>query len=112
MAYDEHLNDRIHLAFTRKGIAFEEKKMMGGVCYLVDGKMCVGVVKESMMARIDPDKTADALHRPGCREMDFTKKPMKGFVLVDPEGTDLDRDLDYWIDLAMEFNPRAKKSKK
>ena len=86
--------------------------MMGGVCYLVDDKMCVGVVKDSLMARIDPEVSEKAKERPGCRDMDFTKKTMKGFVFIDPEGTDFDRDLEYWIDLAMEFNPRAKRSKK
>ncbi len=112
MAFDEHLNDRIRLALARKGILFEEKKMMGGVCYLVNEKMCIGIVKNSLMARIDPETQDTLIQQPGCRVMDFTKKPMKGFVFVDPEGTDLDRDLEYWIDQALEFNPRAKKSKK
>jgi TfoX/Sxy family transcriptional regulator of competence genes len=112
MAFDEHLNNRIRLALTRKGIGFEEKKMMGGVCYLVDGKMCTGIVKNSLMVRIDPDIQHLLIQKPGCREMDFTKKPMKGFLFVDPAGTDLDLDLESWIDQALEFNPRAKKPKK
>jgi TfoX/Sxy family transcriptional regulator of competence genes len=112
MAYDEHLNDRIRQVFIHKKIPFEEKKMMGGICYLVDDKMCVGVVKEKLMARIDPEIYDEAMKRPGCREMDFTHRPMKGFVFVEPEGTDMDADLETWIDLALEFNPKAKSSKK
>ncbi len=69
--------------------------MMGGLTFMVDDKMCLGVVKESLMARIDPDIYDEALLRNGCREMDFTKRPMKGFVFVDPEGVDMDADLAY-----------------
>jgi TfoX/Sxy family transcriptional regulator of competence genes len=112
MAYDEYLNDRIRQTLAGRGIGFIEKKMMGGVCYLVGEKMCVGIVKNSLMVRMDPEKTAEAIQRPGCREMDFTKKPLKGFVFIEPEGTDLDRDLEYWSGLALEFNPKAKKSGK
>jgi TfoX/Sxy family transcriptional regulator of competence genes len=112
MAYDEFLTERIRRAFQDQHIAFEEKKMMGGVCFLVDGKMAAGVVKNKMMARIDPDIQEQALSRKGCTEMDFTHRPMKGFVFVEPEGTDLDADLEYWVKLCLEFNPKAKASKK
>ena len=112
MAYDEFLTDRIRKAFQDQNAIFEEKKMMGGVCFLVDGKMAAGVVKNRLMARIDPDIYDQALTRKGCVEMDFTRKPMKGFVFVESEGTDLDTDLDYWIRLCLDFNPKAKASKK
>jgi TfoX/Sxy family transcriptional regulator of competence genes len=112
MAYNEHLADRIRMVLMDKHVAFTEKEMMGGITYMVDGKMCVGVVKESLMARIDPIVYDEVLTRKGCREMDFTKRPMKGFVFVDPEGTDMDDDLEYWINLALDYNPRAKSSKK
>ena len=79
---------------------------------MVDDKMCVGIVKDVLMARIDPDIHEEALTKKGCRDMDFTGKPMKGFVFVDPEAVDLDSDLDYWIGLCLDFNPRAKSSKK
>lgn len=79
---------------------------------MVDDKMCVGVIQNELMARIDPAEYAQALKRAGCREMNFTGKPMKGFVFVDPDGTDADDDLDYWAELALEFNPRAVSSKK
>lgn len=112
MAYDENLADRIRNLFREKKIAFEEKNMMGGWCLLVDDKMCVGVVKNSLMARIDPDIHQDVLSRPGCREMDFTGRPMKGFVFVEAEGVDLDKDLEEWVQLCLDFNPKAKSSKK
>ena len=112
MAYDEHLADRIHQAFLKKGIPIEEKKMMGGICYLVNEKMCAGVNKDKLMARIDPDIYTEALKRKGCREMDFTGRSMKGFVFVEPEGTDMEEDLADWIQLCLDYNPKAKSSKK
>ena len=112
MAYDEFLADRIRLELKQKGIAFEERKMMGGLCYMVNDKMCVGVVKNNLMARIDPEVYESALKKNGCHEMDFTGRPMKGFVFVEPEGTDLDDDLEYWVQLCLDYNPVAKSSKK
>jgi TfoX/Sxy family transcriptional regulator of competence genes len=112
MAYDEFLTERIRRAFRDQQADFEEKKMMGGVCFLVNGKMAAGVVKNKMMARIDPDFQEQALSRKGATDMDFTHRPMKGFVFIEPEGTDLDTDLDYWVKLCLEYNPKAKASKK
>ncbi|ETN96653.1 TfoX/Sxy family protein [Zhouia amylolytica] len=112
MAYDNFLADRIRLCLKEKHISFEEKKMMGGLCFMVEDKMCVGVVKDNLMARIDPDIYDKALQKKGCREMDFTGRPMKGFVFVEPEGIDLDQDLNYWIQLCLKYNPKAKSSKK
>ena len=112
MAYNEFLGERISTCLSNKGIRFEEKKMMGGLAFMVNEKMCVGVVKENLMARIDPEELDKALSRKGCKPMDFTGRPMKGFVFVEPEGLDLDEELDYWIELALAYNPRAKSSKK
>lgn len=111
MAYDEHLAGRIRRAFLEQGIAAQEKNMMGGICYLVNDKMCAGVVKDKLMARIDPDIYDEVMKKPGCREMDFTKRPMKGFVFVEPNGTDMDSDLAGWIQLCLDYNPKAKSSK-
>jgi TfoX/Sxy family transcriptional regulator of competence genes len=112
MAYDEFLADRIRMELKHKGIAFEERKMMGGLCYMVNDKMCVGVVKNNLMARIDPELYHSALKKKGCHEMDFTGRPMKGFVFIEPEGTDLDSDLEYWVQMCLDFNPKAKSSRK
>jgi TfoX/Sxy family transcriptional regulator of competence genes len=111
MAYDQYLADRIRRILAENRISFEEKKMMGGLCYMVDDKMCLGVVKDKLMARLDPDLTERLLAEPGCKLMDFTGKTMKGFFFIDPEGTDLDQDLEYWVRLGLEFNPKAKSSK-
>lgn len=112
MAYNEFLGERLCNALKKRGVAYEEKRMMGGLALMVDGKMCVGVVKENLMVRIDPGIYEHALARTGCQPMDFTGRPMKGFVFVEPVGIDLEKDLEYWIQLALDFNPRAKSSKK
>ena len=77
MAYDEERADRVRRIFADRSVAFEEKQMMGGLCFMVDGKMCIGVVKEHLMARIDPEIYHEALGRKGCVPMDFTGKPMR-----------------------------------
>lgn len=112
MAYNEHLAERISRIFKEKNLQTEEKKMMGGLCYMLNNKMCVGVVKDELMARIDPDIYEESLQKPGAKEMNFTGRPMKGFVFVDPMGLDRDTDLEQWLNLAIEFNPKAKSSKK
>lgn len=85
--------------------------MMGGLCFMVRGKMCVGVEKERLMVRIDPCECESALRRKGCVPMDFTGRPMRGFVFVKPEGLVSPRDLNVWLELALAFNPRAASSK-
>jgi hypothetical protein len=79
---------------------------------MVNDKMCVGILQDDLMARIDPEVYKAALQKEGCREMDFTGKPMKGFVFISPTGTEEEKDLNYWIELALEFNRKAKASKK
>jgi TfoX/Sxy family transcriptional regulator of competence genes len=111
MAYNEQLADRVRMGLS--GIRkVEEKKMMGGLTFMVNGKMCVGVLKDELMCRIVPAGHEAALKRKGCREMDFTGKPMKGFVFVGPAGTRSDKDLAEWLSLSLEFNKNAKPSKK
>jgi len=112
MAYDEYLADRIRTILGRKRMRFEEKRMMGGLCFMVDGKMCMGVEKDKLMARIGPDAYAKALKRKGCREMDFTVRPMIGYVYVLASALDTDKDLADWVQLCLDFNPQAAASKK
>ena len=112
MAYDEYLAERVETVLKEKRVPFEGKKMMGGLCLMIKDKMALGVVKDSLMIRIDPGSYEKALKRKGCRPMDFTGKVMKGFLLVDPVGIDLQKDLEYWIQLCLDFNPKAKSSKK
>jgi TfoX/Sxy family transcriptional regulator of competence genes len=86
--------------------------MMGGLTFMVNGKMCVGVHTDEIMCRIDPDIQDEALRHKGSRIMDFTGKPMKGFVFVKKEAIESSKDFNYWIDLALDFNKKAKASKK
>jgi TfoX/Sxy family transcriptional regulator of competence genes len=112
MAYDEHLAERISRSLKNKHISFEEKKMFGGVAFMVKDKMCVGIIKESLMTRIDPALYEASLKKKGCHEMDFAHRPMRGFVVIDPEGIDSDKNLDYWISLALDYNKIVKTAKK
>lgn len=112
MAYNEHLAERISRILKDKNTPFVEKKMMGGLTYMVDEKMCVGIVKENLMVRLDPEIYEEMLRKEGCRPMDFTKRPLKGYVFVEPLAIDMDDDLADWIQLALDYNPKAKSSKK
>ncbi|MCL7753595.1 TfoX/Sxy family protein [Polaribacter sp. Z022] len=112
MAFSEFLADRVSQFFREKSIHFLAKKMFGGLVFMVDDKMCVGVMKDQIMARINPDIYDESLRKEGCTSMDFTKKTMKGFVYLNDEAIDLDENLYYWLQLALDFNPLAKASKK
>lgn len=112
MAFDEALAGRIRTALGKKNTEFEEKRMMGGLCFLVNGKMCMGVVNNKLMARIGPDAYDEALKMKGCKEMDFTGRPMKGFVFVEPSGLTIESQLDYWTGLCLSYNPQAKPGRK
>lgn len=111
MAYNEKLVDRIREALVDVPKTIE-KNMFGGVCFMVNNKMCVGVVKDEMMCRINPDVQDEALEHTGCRIMDFTGRPMKGYIFVCEDGMKSKKDFTYWINLSLEFNKFAKASKK
>ncbi len=111
MAFSENLADRLRLALASQE-DLEEKKMMGGLTFMVNGKMCVGIVKEDLMVRLNPDIHAEVIEKNGCREMDFTGKPMKGYVFVSPEAVESEKELAYWVNLGLEYNAIAKASKK
>ena len=102
MAYDEKLADRMreYLVDLKK---MEEKKMMGGLCFMYKGKMCCGIVKEDLMVRVIPERLEEALSHPHGRPMDFTGKPLKNFVFVEPEGYKRKSDLEYWLAMGIEF---------
>lgn len=111
MAYNQKLADRIRkrLADVKK---VKEKEMMGGLTFMVNDKMCVGIIRDELMCRIDPGVQEVALSKTGCRIMDFTGRPMKGYVMVDETGMKSRVDFDHWIGLCLEFNKKAKSSKK
>lgn len=112
MAYNEKLADRVRelIAETQKNVG--EKKMFGGLCFMVNDKMCVGVEKERLMLRTDPENYDEVIEKDGCSPMDFTGKPMKGFIYVDEDVVRTKKQLQYWIGLALEFNKVARASKK
>ena len=110
MAYNEKLANRIREVFSElKNV--EEKEMMGGLTFMYNNKMCVGIIKDELMCRIDPELHESAVEKNGCRTMDFTKRPMKGYVMIEDSGMKSKKEFDYWINLALDFNKKAKTSK-
>ena len=112
MPFDENLADRIRAILNSRKIKAEEKNMMGGLTFMVNDKMCVGIVNADLMARVGPYHYNKALKMKGVREMDFTGKPMNGFVFVAPDAIDLDEDLRIYLDMALDYNKEARKFKK
>ncbi|MEK7224511.1 MAG: TfoX/Sxy family protein [Bacteroidota bacterium] len=112
MAYNDKLADMIRelISLTHKKV--EEKAMFGGLCFMVNDKMCVGVEKDRLMVRLDPAVYDEVMEKEGCRPMDFTGKVMKGYVFVDADVLTTKKKLEYWIKLALEYNKIAKASKK
>ena len=102
MAYNEELAQRIRQTFSADD-GFEEKKMFGGLAFMLGGNMVCGITKDDLMARIGPDAHEAALERPGARPMDFTGRPMKGIVFVGPEGYASDDDLRSWLEATLAF---------
>jgi hypothetical protein len=100
MAYDERLAERIRGYFRRrKGV--EEKCMFGGLCFMFNGHMCCGVKTDRLMVRVPPDRYETLLNRSDVREMDFTGKPLKGFLFVSEAGYRTASSLAFWLDEAV-----------
>jgi TfoX/Sxy family transcriptional regulator of competence genes len=102
MAFDEGVAQRIREALDHLPDVVE-KRMFGGIAFMVGGHMCCGVVGGELMVRVGPEGYDTALSRPHARQMDFTGRPMKGFVYVAQAGFELDDDLQEWVDQAVEF---------
>ncbi|WP_223033380.1 TfoX/Sxy family protein [Hanstruepera marina] len=118
MAYDKFLADRIRQQLKVKHQPFTELKMMGGLCFKVDDKMLCGIHLDKkygdnlLMARIGEHTYELELNKKHCLPMDFTGRPMRGYIFVTPDGFDTDKDLSYYLDLCLAFNPLAKASKR
>lgn len=112
MAYNEKLADMTRELISLQQKKIVEKAMFGGLCFMVNDKMCVGVEKDRLMVRLDPAKYDEVMEKEGCKPMDFTGKVMKGFVFVDAAVLTTKKKLQYWIDLALAYNKIAKASKK
>lgn len=102
MSYDEKLADRIRRALGPRDDV-EERKMFGGLAFLRDGKMFCGIAKDDLMVRVGPDGYEEALEKPHVRPMDFTGRPMKGYVFVAPAGRRTDAALRAWVNLSASF---------
>jgi TfoX/Sxy family transcriptional regulator of competence genes len=112
MPYNEALADKVREIISQTHKNIEEKKMFGGLCFMVNDKMCIGVESQRLMVRLHPEKTEEVLEKEGCKPMDFTGKVMKGFVFVDAAVLNTKKKLEYWIKLALDYNKIAKASKK
>jgi hypothetical protein len=110
MAYDNYSADRIRRVLEEKKVLFREKKMMGGLIFMVNDKMLCGIHIDKkygdslLMARIGEEAYKNNIAKKECLPMDFTGRPMKGYIFITPEGFDLEEDLAYWIQLALDFN--------
>jgi TfoX/Sxy family transcriptional regulator of competence genes len=102
MSYDEQLAQRVRL-LLRDDPRIEERAMFGGLAFLVDGRMCCGIVKEDLVARVGAAQYEAALEQDGVRPMDFTGRPMNGYVYVGPEGYRTARLLERWVHAALDF---------
>ncbi len=111
MPFNEKIADKIREALIDvKNLT--EKKMFGGITFMVNDKMCVGVDKSAIMLRCDPEMTEELLSKKGARQFDLSGKPMKGWLLINEEGTKNKKDFDYWINLALDYNKKVKSSKR
>ena len=102
MAYDEGVAQRLRDVFGDRTDVVE-KRMFGGLAFMVSGNMCCGVVGKELMARVGPEQYEQALKEPYAREMDFTGKPMKGFVYVGASGFAAFEDLQAWVARCVQF---------
>lgn len=112
MPYNEKLAERTRAIIANTHTRVEEKLMFGGICFMVNGKMCVGVLTDRLMVRLSPLVYSEVLEMPGCLPMDFTGRVMKGFVFVEDEVLGTHKQLNYWLQLALDFNKEAKPTKK
>ncbi len=101
MAYNLKLAERIQSEL--KGLPFVEKKMFGGVGFLINGNMACGVNKDNVIVRVSPEKHAELLTRPHTRPFDMTGRPMKGWLIVEPEGCKTNKQLSDWVKEGVEF---------
>jgi TfoX/Sxy family transcriptional regulator of competence genes len=111
MAYNTDLEIRLHeLLDKRDGVT--SKKMFGGLAFLLDEKMFVGIIKDDLMVRLNPEDDEKHLAMQHVRHMDFTGRPMKGYLYVSPEGVESDSELEVWIERSVAFVSTIKKKKK
>jgi TfoX/Sxy family transcriptional regulator of competence genes len=101
MAFDETLAARVRDAL--EGLDIIEKKMFGGLAFMLSGNMCVGISGDDLMVRIGPDSEEEALSRPGVRVFDMTGRPMRGWILVAASVLEPDDALSEWVERGVDF---------
>jgi TfoX/Sxy family transcriptional regulator of competence genes len=102
MAYDEKLAERIRNVLAPR-VGLSERKMFGGLAFMLNGNMCCGLTADALMVRVGPDRFEEALAEPHARPMDFTGRPMKGMVYVDPAAYASDEGLAAWVKRGVDF---------
>ncbi|HVE86165.1 MAG TPA: TfoX/Sxy family protein [Myxococcales bacterium] len=111
MAYDEALAERIRDALGKGRRGITEKKMFGGLAFLLDGKMFIGVSRDELLVRVGPERYEEALDRAHVRPMDFTGRPMKGYVFVTAAGCKTGKAIQPWVDQAAAFVAQVEPAK-
>lgn len=112
MATDPYLLDRIRNALKGRSVEWTEKRMFGGNCLLVDDKMLMGTYQGKIMARVNPEQVEELSKNEFAEEMIHGGRKMTGFMMIAPEGFDMEDDLEFWVEKCLDYNPLAKSSKK
>lgn len=113
MAYDTELADRIRKYLVNiSNLEIEEKEMFSGLTFMINGKMCINVSGENLMCRFDPILHEEITHKKGFEAMIMKGKRYKGYCYIRPEGFETRKDFEYYLQLCLDFNKRAKSSKK
>ena len=103
MAFDEELAERVRDVLSAAGVTTTEKKMFGGLSFLVGGNMCCGVMGADLLARVGPEAAGGALAEPATRPFDMGRGPSKGWVVVEPDGIATEQALTGWVDRAIAY---------
>lgn len=104
--------ERIANLLEAKGVTFSQKKMFGGLCFMVDDKMLMGTYKGGVMARVDPTEAEQLIEQKGASQMIHGGKAMVGYLMLEPDRYESDVELGFWVDKCLTYNPLAKSSKK
>ena len=111
MAYDQVLANRINQKLARQR-GLKSKEMFGGICFLIDGNMCCGVIKDEMVIRADPNEADEVLSNSNAREFDFSGRAMKGWYYISSNGLKSEKDLAYWVGMSLKYVKSLPKKKK
>lgn len=112
--YNEQIANRIRNIFDQMAVEYEEKKMFGGLSFMVNDKMCCGILKGELVIRIPRDRFDEILKKPHVREMDFTGRTMKSLLYIEEKGFNTDKAMKQWLEIGLEFvnSPDTKPRKK